>query len=151
MDVDTELIESLTVATQLAQTLGNQGENIEASCRQTTTTHHNTTTALTTARRMDSLRYRTWYWLRDTVTGLLEPFLGSITPEPPPSKVPVVSTVSTVQGDTQQLLSQLTNISLEIGHELDHHNQVLDKITDQTGNSTHQLREIKRRGKAILH
>ena len=172
MDIQRELSESVEVAKQLTTVLAEQGKQITHSSEESHQTHLIATDAQKTSRTMSSWGYRTWYWIRDTVTSWVGTIRSdpkvTLSPEPTqdsehtvtaigPDQSPQLEskqtavTQSTASSDTtQQLLHQLTEISLQIGTTLDHQNQELADMESTNDQTQHKLKEVDRRSQDLM-
>jgi hypothetical protein len=178
MNLEKEITESISIATALSASLNQQANQIENSSDITKSTESVVTDAQVTVRKMDSYRYRTWYWLRDTLHRLLEPIINTVqgtnpsvvvnntttpatikpllptTPDPDIARLVTVNSnnLSTTDnhGQTQLLLQQLSEVSLEIGSELDRQNNMLDTVKNTSENIGDKLEEVNRRNNSLL-
>lgn len=180
MDLEKELSESISVATQLSVSLHQQSSQIDKSSDITQNNNNIVVEAQVAVRRMGSYRYRIWYWIRDTLQSIINPVVNTVSDISPvtervlqtPNHVnrlvesncsndkddnsPRISPVTSGKlsdnsvNNTHVLLHQLTELSVEIGSELDRQNITLNTIQEVSEGTNCKLGEVRKRSDRLL-
>jgi hypothetical protein len=168
MDVNEELRETITLARQVALSLGNQGENLVNTHDDVVRVTETTQDARNITRRMDSYRYWLWYWIKDVAKSLTEPVRIRISPattasaepvEPTPKQLDYRVSVALrggvesgvrVSPKHEHLLNELLEVSTNIGDELDRQNKVLEITAAGVDKSDAHLDEVAGRTRKLI-